>query len=871
MLGIIRRHLLTILLLWSTFLLFSISPGFLRAQQNNNQLSNAVDNKRYQFFSQGDALFFEQGSVFNKGKTSAQSGEIFNSQLSLLYTIAEGGDELSFDWKVSSEAQYDGLIFAVLDLESNLVGERLVLTGEYDWESQNLVVPGNDPVFLVWAYSKDSIISEGLDAGWVDNVKINDKSAEITATIVSSLLLEPYSYELRDVFPTIPDAGQFPGKFYISFHSSSGEPVGGGNKYIYTELNSNMDLQATDKGGVSIHARGAGITSQSFQKIENWNWVMNPVSNHAESNLLRQGTYRNAVDFPNRFENGLSVRTEYIGRDSSGQFKIYEIKREGGTVTKLVAEFVQSFSDGPPLHGSIYYDDDLPHAQFVPPVLPEGAPLPSLPELTTAGFVARITNGFIYGSSELLNQTFTSENANLFLDLNDGSSRQQGFRFFVSSVTKTGINGSFMRGSLDIDPDQDKPLTPGVYKPAFYSLWGDVLPSFSLSPTSDRDEIYGQFRIYEIDYAASGEIEKLIADYDYRDLSLPGIATRVSLHYDATLPPPNLPPLPTPDSPLTPHQPELVNAGASLKVIALRNGSDLNATSLDSNFQVSPSSGAKGINFGIASGGQNYHLDFARSKLDIDPDKDKPLSLGVYANANGSFYTHIAPILNFEGDNIQCDLDSVRNNKFRVHDIALDENLKIIKIDLDFEQDCGPSGSKHIGSLRYDSTLPPHEFPELEIPVGSPTPTLSPLSGNGGEAILITDGVVTNYSNNNTVFTPWQYSGTAVEMMPDGIFIKDEFRFNLGSLIIDPDINSPMLPGIYENVFGYEQRPLRWMRIKKDGSYICASASAPGRYRIYDLERDSQGIISKLVADFELYCTDAPHHVTGSINFDSTQ
>ena len=873
MLKVNRIDILTMFWSWSIVLLIAVYPSVAVSQQQNNSLSNAVDNKRNQFFSQGDALFFEQSSVANRGGTSAQSGRIFDSQNSILFTTATGGDVVSFDWKVSSEFNFDGLIFTIINFENNVVGERIILTGDFDWQNAELVVPGDEPVFLVWAYVKDSIISEGLDAGWIDNVKINDNSAVITATILSLLLSDPFTYDLVDVFPAIPEPGIFPGKFYLTFRSTPGDQVGGGNNFIYTELNSNIELSTTIKGGVLIHVRGAGVTTEDFKKIEDWTWTMTPKTSVA--NQLRHGLYRDTVYFPNSTQNGLRVRTENGDRDSPGQFRIYEIEQSGDTVTKLVAEFVQRFDSGPPLHGSIYYDNGLPHAEFLPPDMPVGNPNPALPELTTAGFVARIENGFIFNSNEFLNETYTSEIANMRLNTNNLSFNQVGFNFHLQSIATSGMNATMMRGNLDIDPDKDAPLLPGTYRPSFNSLRGDVMPSFSLSPASERNQAYGQYRIFEIDYSDNGEIDRLIADYSYQDPSTIGVVTRVSLHYDSTLPPPEFTSPQAPDSPLTPPQPELTTSTASLKVIALRNGVDIEATTLDSNIRHWHSTGAKGITFGIYSNGESYQLEFARSKLDVDPDKDKPLSVGTYENANGSFFSHIAAILGLRGDAIDCDSNysgHVRNNRFRVHDIVFDDNLDLTKIDMDFEQDCQPNGSKHIGSLRYDSTITLPDFPAPELPEGSPIPILPALNGNGGEAILITDGVVTSYSSENAAFFPfYNFSLAVMRMKPNGSSIKDEFLFSKGSLNVDPNTKLPMAPGVYENVFGYGERPKRHMVIKKGGISLCEEASAPGRFRIFEIEFNEQRELLKLVADFELFCSDAPNHITGSVNFDATQ
>ena len=100
-----------------------------------------------------------------EGPTSATSADIDDSQRSQLSATLTGPGELSFWWRVSSEADYDFLRVA-------LDGEVLAsLSGEVDWRRADTIVIPSGSHTVTWTYSKDGSVSNGDDRGWIDSVR----------------------------------------------------------------------------------------------------------------------------------------------------------------------------------------------------------------------------------------------------------------------------------------------------------------------------------------------------------------------------------------------------------------------------------------------------------------------------------------------------------------------------------------------------------------------------------------------------------------------------------------------------------------------------------------------------------------------------
>ena len=120
----------------------------------------------------GGNLSFTSGQypfrgVVKDGRLCAQSGNlgVDSSVSSVTLTIDMERDQtISFDYKVSSEENYDKFIFRVDG------GGALTVSGEHDWDTFTYteVTPGTHT--YSWEFSKDYSYSSGSDCVWIDNV-----------------------------------------------------------------------------------------------------------------------------------------------------------------------------------------------------------------------------------------------------------------------------------------------------------------------------------------------------------------------------------------------------------------------------------------------------------------------------------------------------------------------------------------------------------------------------------------------------------------------------------------------------------------------------------------------------------------------------
>ena len=112
-----------------------------------------------------NAAWFAQNRVTHDGDGAAQSGSIGHGQQSYLQTTVTGPGTLRFWWKVSSEEGFDWLQ-CYQDGSSNLLAS---ISGEAGWEQKTFAIPAG-PHTLKWLYIKDSSVTDGQDAAWVDEV-----------------------------------------------------------------------------------------------------------------------------------------------------------------------------------------------------------------------------------------------------------------------------------------------------------------------------------------------------------------------------------------------------------------------------------------------------------------------------------------------------------------------------------------------------------------------------------------------------------------------------------------------------------------------------------------------------------------------------
>lgn len=112
----------------------------------------------------GDKAWFTETNTTYDGVMAVQSGRIKDSQQSKFQTTVTGPGTLSFWWKVSSETNYDYLRFLI-----DGTNELSRISGETNW-SQYAFTNVSGTRTVTWLYTKDASVSNGTDAGWVDQV-----------------------------------------------------------------------------------------------------------------------------------------------------------------------------------------------------------------------------------------------------------------------------------------------------------------------------------------------------------------------------------------------------------------------------------------------------------------------------------------------------------------------------------------------------------------------------------------------------------------------------------------------------------------------------------------------------------------------------
>ncbi len=121
----------------------------------------------------GNALWFVQSNTVISGGYSVQSGDIGNSQSTVLeISVNATAGQASFDYSVSTESGWDYLVFCIDNSANCLRTSGYTMrwsgttAGTYQWTTT-----GGWHTYT-WVYWKDSSVDGGLDTVWIDDVDI---------------------------------------------------------------------------------------------------------------------------------------------------------------------------------------------------------------------------------------------------------------------------------------------------------------------------------------------------------------------------------------------------------------------------------------------------------------------------------------------------------------------------------------------------------------------------------------------------------------------------------------------------------------------------------------------------------------------------
>jgi subtilisin family serine protease len=203
----------------------------------------------------GNANWFVQSNTVHGGSYAAQSGDVSNNQSSTMQVVVDcgAGGEVSFWYKVSSEANYDYLQFYV---DSSLKSEW---AGEVGWAQYTTTVTAGTHTFR-WTFDKDYSVSDGSDCGWVDDIVFPGGSAAAPLAVAA-----PWSFdetlalgETVDLPLLVLNQGSEPLTFsasapsWIGLTSASGTVAANGYHVVTVSLDADAVLPGVNTGNITI-------------------------------------------------------------------------------------------------------------------------------------------------------------------------------------------------------------------------------------------------------------------------------------------------------------------------------------------------------------------------------------------------------------------------------------------------------------------------------------------------------------------------------------------------------------------------------------------------------------------------------------------
>ena len=146
-------------------------------------LGNAVDAVQYEWDS-SDPKWSYVEDVTHDGVDAAMSPSIGDDESSSIETTVTGPGTFSFHWKVDSEEFAD---YLSVDIPST--GDFETITGDVDWDEVTFYLPEGEHL-VIWSYEKNGAVSEGADAGWIDQVRFIGDS-DTTLPVLQSVRVGP--------------------------------------------------------------------------------------------------------------------------------------------------------------------------------------------------------------------------------------------------------------------------------------------------------------------------------------------------------------------------------------------------------------------------------------------------------------------------------------------------------------------------------------------------------------------------------------------------------------------------------------------------------------------------------------------------------
>ncbi len=226
----------------------------------------------YDWETSGDADWSVVSNESHEGTYSAKSGPIGDqseSRLEITLDVTADG-EISFWYKVSSEATYDFLQFFI---DGSLQDEW---SGEVDWTEVSYAVTEGEHTFS-WVYDKDYSVSNGDDCGWIDYVIFPPMSGQMPPLTqqsmelpegwsgVSSYLL-PEDANIEHIFEGIEDE-----LIIVQDMEGAYWPSAGMNTIGMWNTNDGYKIKLSESATVDF--AGYDMVNHTLDLTEGWNLI----------------------------------------------------------------------------------------------------------------------------------------------------------------------------------------------------------------------------------------------------------------------------------------------------------------------------------------------------------------------------------------------------------------------------------------------------------------------------------------------------------------------------------------------------------------------------------------------------------------------
>ncbi len=233
-----------------------------------------------------------QTSTTHDGVDAIQTAAVAHEEYSGIEFTVNGPSKLEFQWKVSSEKNFDYLVLTV----DGYV--RDYITGEVDWKPSTTYV-GTGPHNVDIYYIKDQEVVKGQDKGWIDEIVITPTSAAptITAETLHGYAGIYFRHQIEATnAPTSYAATQLPAG--LTLHAPTGliyGSVASAGTYTFT-------IQATNTFGIGSQtitlivgsvnqglAEALDAPAQTITSAGNLSWTPQGLYTHDGSDAARSG------------------------------------------------------------------------------------------------------------------------------------------------------------------------------------------------------------------------------------------------------------------------------------------------------------------------------------------------------------------------------------------------------------------------------------------------------------------------------------------------------------------------------------------------------------------------------------------------------